>query len=136
DMEALIHVDVLEPPALGNGILLDGEVILSYASGGSKEQCLCPYFCAAPHRDSGGDEGQICGVVRDDAVQVLFISVSGGAPAHDGHLQGIGADGLKLLSHVGLHAVAQTDDDHDGGDADNNAQHSEEGAHFTGEDIL
>ena len=135
DILVVYQIGVLDAPALGHLVVVDGRVIFVDAADVGAAVLL------ARHPQRVADTGNrrktliILGLLVDDVIHIADLHRAG-AGGHDVDGQNIAAHvGVEVLHHVG-HAVAETDDDDDGHDADDDAQHGEEGADFVAQDVL
>ena len=136
DILVVYQIGVLDAAALGHLVVVDGRVIFVDAADVGAAVLLArhPQRIAA---DTGNRRKAliILGLFIDDPVHIVHFHRAG-AGGHDVDGQNIAAHvGVEVLHHVG-HAVAETDDDDDGHDADDDAQHGEEGADFVAQDVL
>ena len=94
-----------------------------------------PIF-SAPNGDGGGDLLIEVLVLVYQGVHLLLGHAAGGAPAQDLDRQGIGTHVGEAFFNIALHTVAQAHDDDDGADADDDAQHGQQGPDLAAEDVL
>ena len=136
DILVVYQIGVLDAPALGHLVVVDGRVIFVDTADAGAAVLLARH----PQRVAAGTGNRrktliILGLLVDDVIHIADLHRAG-AGGHDVDGQNIAAHvGVEVLHHVG-HAVAETDDDDDGHDANDDAQHGEEGADFVAQDVL
>ena len=136
DVLVVHQVGVLDAPALGHLIVVDGQIILIDAADvGAAVLLPCHPQRIRPGAGDGRKAPVILRLLVDDVIHIADLHRAG-AGGHDVDRQNIAAHvGVEVLHHVG-HAVAEADDDDDGHNADDDAQHGEEGADFIAPHVL
>ena len=138
DILVLLDVHVLQAAAVGDGVVGHGGVVLVDAVDAGVAVGVPALLdgVAAGELDVGGDVPQVLGVVLHQAVHIVHRGVAGGLAPPDGHRHAVDAHGRKALPHRLGHAVAQAHDDDHRRDADDDAQHGEDGAHLVAPDVF
>ena len=137
DLLVVFDVHILQAAPLGNGVVLQGGVVFIHtvdvepAVGVGADLQVA----AAAEVDLGRDGLDQLRVLFGDGIDVVHRD-GAGAIAPDVDVQGVGSHGGKAVPHALGHAIAQADDDDDRHNADDDAQHGQEGAELVAPDIL
>ena len=135
DLFVVFEVHIVEEPPFVDGVAQYIEVDLADALDGGVGVAVGADLDGAADGAGGGDGREEVGVGLHDVVHRIHRHIAGAA-VHDLNAQDVGAHiGEAVLDALG-HAVAEADDDDDGHDADDDAQHGEEGAEFIAPDVL
>ena len=135
DLFVVLEVHIVEETPFVDGVAQHLEVDLADALDRGVGVAFGAHLDGAADGAGGGDGLEDVRVGIHDVIDRIH-RYAAGTIAHDLNAQKVGAHvGEAVLDALG-HAVAEADDDDDRHDADDDAQHGEEGAELVAPDVL